>query len=45
MKNIKISHLINLLLLITFLCICISTNVYAHKKKNHKKMVCIFRKR
>jgi len=44
MKNIKKSYLINLFLLITFLCVCIVSDVYAHKKKNHKEIICILEK-
>jgi len=44
MKNIKKSYLINLFILITFLCVCIVSNVYAHKAKKHKKIVCILEK-
>ena len=44
MKNINKTYLINFFVLIVFLCVCMAGNVYAHKKKNHKKIVCILEK-
>lgn len=44
MKNINKTYLINFFVLIAFLSVFMAGNVYAHKKKNHKTIVCILEK-